>query len=327
MPLSALERRATKAVETLLTWGEKAGWGRSSAVTGLYDRLAAKSGQVRFLNYGYSPADKDLRPPGGGSSDVSNNGAAAVEAPPQNVELFSLTLYMRVFDAAAAAASPRKGAKVRVLDVGCGRGAGLLELAKIHPDFEYTGVDLSQGNIDTAQNVAGPEHASNITWVCGNAEELPFPDGSFDIVVNVESSHCYPHFDAFVSEVARVLRPGGAFSIADMRAGDGAAGSGGVLPAVSDYEDIMGTKTGDAAAGRLTLVNHEDITAAVVESRQAVSETVLGRMRSKLPLASFNPVFYVMALFAGVEGTPIYARFKNRNSVYVQSVLRRSDAI
>jgi fatty-acid O-methyltransferase len=44
-----------------------------------------------------------------------------------------------------------------------------------------------------------------LTFVCGDA------------VVNVESSHCYPRFDRFLAEVARVLRPGGMFLYADFR--------------------------------------------------------------------------------------------------------------
>ena len=51
----------------------------------------------------------------------------------------------------------------------------------------------------------------------GNAEKLPFADQSFDAVINVEASHCYPRFPRFLDEVARVLRPGGHFLYADVR--------------------------------------------------------------------------------------------------------------
>ncbi|MCW0234269.1 MAG: class I SAM-dependent methyltransferase, partial [Ferrovibrio sp.] len=44
-----------------------------------------------------------------------------------------------------------------------------------------------------------------------------FPDNSFDIVVNIESSHCYADVPAFAREVSRVLAPGGWFTFADMR--------------------------------------------------------------------------------------------------------------
>ena len=51
----------------------------------------------------------------------------------------------------------------------------------------------------------------------GNAESLPFPDESFDAVINVEASHAYPHFDRFLPELTRVLRPRGHFLYADFR--------------------------------------------------------------------------------------------------------------
>ena len=54
-------------------------------------------------------------------------------------------------------------------------------------------------------------------FIRGDAEDLPYPAESFDAVINVESSHFYPHFDRFLNEVKRVLRPGGAFLYTDVR--------------------------------------------------------------------------------------------------------------
>jgi SAM-dependent methyltransferase len=45
---------------------------------------------------------------------------------------------------------------------------------------------------------------------------MPFDDQQFDVVINVESSHCYPHVGAFFREVKRVLRPGGHCLYADV---------------------------------------------------------------------------------------------------------------
>jgi ubiquinone/menaquinone biosynthesis C-methylase UbiE len=56
-----------------------------------------------------------------------------------------------------------------------------------------------------------------LDFVQGDAENLPFPDESFDAVLNVEASHANPRFPRFIAEVARVLRPGGHFLYADMR--------------------------------------------------------------------------------------------------------------
>ena len=50
---------------------------------------------------------------------------------------------------------------------------------------------------------------AGVDFVHGDAEKLPFPDRSFDAVINIESSASYPHFSRFLAEVARVLRPAG----------------------------------------------------------------------------------------------------------------------
>ena len=59
-----------------------------------------------------------------------------------------------------------------------------------------------------------------LDFVCGNAENLPFADQSFDAVINIEASAYYPQFPRFLAEVARVLRPGGHFLYADVRPRD-----------------------------------------------------------------------------------------------------------
>jgi SAM-dependent methyltransferase len=50
----------------------------------------------------------------------------------------------------------------------------------------------------------------------GDAEALPFADAEFDAVLNIESSHNYPHLERFFAEAVRVLKPGGYLVHADM---------------------------------------------------------------------------------------------------------------
>ena len=54
----------------------------------------------------------------------------------------------------------------------------------------------------------------------GDSESIPFEDEKFDVVLNVESSHCYGDMDQFMSEVTRVLKPGGHFLWCDLRPGN-----------------------------------------------------------------------------------------------------------
>jgi O-methyltransferase len=106
----------------------------------------------------------------------------------------------------------------RILDVGCGRGGACAYYARYHHPREVVGVDL------VPQNIAFCRAAHDglpVTFLEGDAQDLPFPDGGFDIVSNIESSHCYPSLERFFAEVRRVLRPGGIFCYADnMKPGD-----------------------------------------------------------------------------------------------------------
>jgi SAM-dependent methyltransferase len=148
--------------------------------------------------------------------DVVFLNAGYEEDPPMAIPLvaadepkrYSIQLYHRV-----ATQVDLKGK--RVLEVGCGHGGGASYLMRtLHP-ASYTGLDLNPAGIAFCRerhNVPGLE------FVQGDAENLPFPDQSFDAVINIESSHCYPRFPRFLAEVARVLRPGGHFLYTDLRA-------------------------------------------------------------------------------------------------------------
>jgi ubiquinone/menaquinone biosynthesis C-methylase UbiE len=101
-----------------------------------------------------------------------------------------------------------------ILEVGCGHGGGASYLTRsLHP-ASYTGLDLNPAAIAFCRE---RHNLPGLDFVHGNAEDLPFPDQSFDAVINVESSHLYPRFPRFLSEVARVLGPGGHFLYADFR--------------------------------------------------------------------------------------------------------------
>ena len=103
--------------------------------------------------------------------------------------------------------------RLRILDVGCGAGAGLQFLSRLLPESEFVGLDLSTATVDSANHrLCRPDR---MKFVHGDAEHLPFDDGIFDLVINIESSHTYPDFPRFFSEVRRVLRSGGFLSLAD----------------------------------------------------------------------------------------------------------------
>lgn len=104
-----------------------------------------------------------------------------------------------------------------VLEVGCFRGVGLLFVHQYKQTRSATGVDLQPDAVDFCIK----QHGQNgLRFEVGSAEALPFEGGSFDTVINVESSHCYGSMEAFLGEVARILRPGGYFLFTDYRHGD-----------------------------------------------------------------------------------------------------------
>jgi ubiquinone/menaquinone biosynthesis C-methylase UbiE len=114
----------------------------------------------------------------------------------------------------------------KVLEVSSGHGGGASYLTRTLRPASYTGLDLNSVGIDFCRRRHDLPH---LNFVQGNAENLPFPDESFDAVINVEASHCYPNLSRFLSEVARVLRSGGHFLYADVFPRDRAAGWDAVL--------------------------------------------------------------------------------------------------
>jgi len=102
----------------------------------------------------------------------------------------------------------------KVLECSSGHGGGASYITRtLHP-ASYTGLDFNADGVAFCQK---RHNLPGLEFVQGDAQNLPFPDESFDAVINVEASHIYPDFERFVSEVARVLRPGGHFLHADFR--------------------------------------------------------------------------------------------------------------
>ncbi len=107
-----------------------------------------------------------------------------------------------------------------VLDVACGTGNAALRAAAA--GGRTTGVDLTPELFD-AGRAAAAEAGVTITWVEGDAEELPFEDESFDVVLSTFGVMFAPRHAVTAAELARVLRPGGRIGLANWTP-DGATG-------------------------------------------------------------------------------------------------------
>src|SRR5215217_6326948 len=150
-----------------------------------------------FLNYGY-----EQDPP-----------MALPLAEPDEPHRFFIQLYHRT-----ATQADLRGK--HVLEVSCGHGGGASYLHRTFHPASYTGLDLNPAGIEFCRK---RHQLPGLDFVHGDAEQLPFAEHSFDVVLNVEASHLYPHFPRFLAEAARVLKPGGHFLYTDFRRRHGLA--------------------------------------------------------------------------------------------------------
>ena len=103
-----------------------------------------------------------------------------------------------------------------VLDVACGTGNVAIPLAR--RGAQVTGVDIAPNLLEQARARAAAEGLA-IAFDEGDAEQLPYPDGSFDAVVTMFGAMFAPQPEQVVAEFARVLKPGGLLAMANWTPG------------------------------------------------------------------------------------------------------------
>ena len=190
-----------------------------------------------------------------------------------------------------------------VLEVGSGYGGGARHLATTFGPKSYTGLDFAERAVD----LANTEHegVEGLAFVHGDAMKLPFEADRFDVVVNVESSHCYPSTERFFEQAARVLRPGGLLCWTDIRHG---LQHREVDPAL----ELAGFE----------IIESTDITPHVLAAMDKMSSARLNAVLRYLP----DFVSGIGQDFAGTRGSNIHTRLSSGKTRYMLRVGRLPEA-
>ncbi len=118
-----------------------------------------------------------------------------------------------VFSYLASEIRPAKN--VRILDVGSGPGILTLRLAKENPTASLVGIDYSPTQVRAADRLRIRQQVKNCVFRRGDAMNLPFENGLFDIAISVGSIKHWPNAARGLQEIRRVLRSGGLAFIAE----------------------------------------------------------------------------------------------------------------
>ena len=103
--------------------------------------------------------------------------------------------------------------KERVIDIGCGAGHTAIALAPYAA--EVIAVDITPEMLGVASDLAARKGLTNVTFERQDATKLPYPEGRFDVAASRVAAHHYHDVRAFISEAARVLKPGGRLMLVD----------------------------------------------------------------------------------------------------------------
>lgn len=111
----------------------------------------------------------------------------------------------------------------RILDIGCGGGANIARLLQRTQQGTLTGIDFSPVSVRKSTKVnAKAIQEGRCRVLEGNVANLPFDEGSFDLVTAFETIYFWPDIEHCFNEVKRVMKPGGQFFIVNESDGHGA---------------------------------------------------------------------------------------------------------
>jgi ubiquinone/menaquinone biosynthesis C-methylase UbiE len=235
-----------------------------------------KQKQVIFMNYGYSHPEEKVNLD---HDDEKNR--------------YSIQLYHHLIE------NVNLSDKI-IVEIGCGRGGGLAYIAKKFHPASLIGIDIEKSAINFANLQFNYD---NLFFKTGNAEKVPLPDKSCDIVLNIESSHRYLTINRFVDEVKRILRPDGNFLFADFR-----------YP--HEWHDLISL----IKSAGMRAVMEKDITANILLALQKDNTRRLTLVKASTPKILHKGI----TNFAGCLGSETYNYFLTRKLTYKSFVFRNA---
>ncbi len=235
----------------------------------------ARNPDLKLMNYGYDAPNMELQ--------LRHE---------DELERFSIQLYHYV-----SSHSDLKNKKV--LEIGSGRGGGAAYIARYLEPLSVTGIDISDDAVSLCRDLY---ELPNLDFVCGDSENVPFSDNIYDVVINVESSHCYGSMERFLAEVYRVLKPGGSFLFCDFR----------TLEGIDELNEQF-------SKSDLKFINRTDITDNVIKGLDGLSDYRERHIQRSVPLL----IRGLFKTYAGIKGTEIYNSFVAGKMIYICAVLKK----
>ena len=235
-------------------------------------------GDTTTNNYGYAPAEGD------------------------HPQRFQHQMYLQLLGRFREQREIQPGMKL--LEVSCGRGGGLNALLSKAPEIDATGLDVAHSAVDFCRKAYG--ESDRLRFVQGSALDLPFPDGSFDAVLNVEASNDYGDRARFFREVARVLKPDGVLLYADTMKQGRREGMEQDLAAAGFQAEFRDITQNVAEACRLDSPRRREVIRK--------HAPVLGRLLLKRQLHNY----------AAIEGSSKFAAFVDGRRTYLMTAATKA---
>lgn len=187
-----------------------------------------------------------------------------------------------------------------ILEIGCGRGGGLAFLSRLLKPSSAIGIDRDPSAVEFCNRFWG---RPGLSFQQGDAQCLPLPDNSFDVIINVESSHRYEDIRLFLAEVKRLLRPGGVFLITDFRGPE-------------EIPELLGHFTDSG----LEMTGTMNVTPQVVKALELDDDRRRALVKRLVP----KFMHWIALNFAGTKDSPTYNKFATGKWIYFNYFFRKA---